>query len=457
METSLLNGLYWNNMKIRWSTIYYESRLLGSPRIRMLKVNYHYETEEKSKTAAYWGRFAIYGGGGFVKYLTMDDRDASLRIITELKQNRWIGRGTRAIFIDFILYNANLNLFCIVQLIMELPATGGVFPSSALYSQRLIRYVTNYDYFVFVCEIIFCAFVIYYVIEEILELIRCRLAYFRTFWNCLDLVYLISFTVIYFDIVLFILTKKRLTNIMNQYNEENYINLDELVTAQNNFSYSVGIFLIFAWIKIMKYISFNKTMTQLSATLARSAKDIGGFSIMFFIFFFAYAQFGYLVLGTQMADYSTLFHSAFALFRTILGDFDYDALRKADRFLGPIFFFTYVFFVFFVLLNMFLAIINDSYVEVKSELVKAKNEVEMIDVRSTRKSLKFSSCKIYLGFRQGFTNEEISEAFIKYDIIDRKLELDEMQLVVEELEKKHGITQEQPKETGNFRDINMLV
>lgn len=39
---------------------------------------------------------------------------------------------------------------------------------------------------------------------------------------------------------------------MNQYNEENYINLDELVTAQNNFSYSVGIFLIFAWIKVSK-------------------------------------------------------------------------------------------------------------------------------------------------------------------------------------------------------------
>ena len=50
----------------------------------------------------------------------------------------------------------------------------------------------------------------------------------------------------------------------------------------------------------MKYLSFNKTMTQLSATLARSAKDIGGFSIMFFIFFFGYAQFGYLVFGTQV-------------------------------------------------------------------------------------------------------------------------------------------------------------
>lgn len=52
----------------------------------------------------------------------------------------------------------------------------------------------------------------------------------------------------------------------------------------------------------------------------------------------------------QVADYSNLYGSVFALLRVILGDFDYYALEKADRTLGPIFFFTYVFFVFFILL-----------------------------------------------------------------------------------------------------------
>ena len=45
---------------------------------------------------------------------------------------------------------------------------------------------------------------------------------------------------------------------------------------------------------MFKYIGFNKTMSQLSSTISRSAKDIGGFAVMFCIFFFAYAQFGYL-------------------------------------------------------------------------------------------------------------------------------------------------------------------
>lgn len=35
--------------------------------------------------------------------------------LAHLRLNNWIGRGTRAVFIDFSLYNANVNLFCIIR------------------------------------------------------------------------------------------------------------------------------------------------------------------------------------------------------------------------------------------------------------------------------------------------------------------------------------------------------
>jgi len=60
-----------------------------------------------------------------------------------------------------------------------------------------------------------------------------------------------------------------------------------------------------------------------------------------------------------------------------LGDFDFDSLEQANRILGPAFFLTYVFFVFFVLLNMFIAIINDTYAEIKEELSGQKSEIEL--------------------------------------------------------------------------------
>ena len=47
--------------------------------------------------------------------------------------------------------------------------------------------------------------------------------------------------------------------------------------------------------------------------------------------------------------------------------------------MGPIYFITYVFFVFFVLINMFLAIINDTYAEVKEDLANKEEEYELGD------------------------------------------------------------------------------
>jgi len=53
--------------------------------------------------------------------------------------------------------------------VAELPATGGVVPSWQLRTVKLLRYVTPMDYFVLACEIIFMLFIVYYTIEEAIE------------------------------------------------------------------------------------------------------------------------------------------------------------------------------------------------------------------------------------------------------------------------------------------------
>ena len=118
-------------------------------------------------------------------------------------------------------------------------------------------------------------------------------------------------------------------------------------------------------------------MTQLSGTLTKCAGDMIGFLVMFFIIFGAFVQLGYLLFGTQIFDYSSMYNTIFALIRTILGDFDFKSLQSANRVLGPTYFLCFVFFVFFVLLNMFLAILSDSFGEVKAEIARKKNAFEM--------------------------------------------------------------------------------
>lgn len=42
-------------------------------------------------------------------------REETASQIAGLRRNFWLDRGTRATFIDFSVYNANVNLFCVVR------------------------------------------------------------------------------------------------------------------------------------------------------------------------------------------------------------------------------------------------------------------------------------------------------------------------------------------------------
>ena len=74
------------------------------------------------------------------------------------------------------------------RLVVEFPATGGAIPSWQIRTVKLIRYVSNWDFFIVGCEIAFCIFIFYYIVEEILELRIHRLRYLNSIWNILDLV-----------------------------------------------------------------------------------------------------------------------------------------------------------------------------------------------------------------------------------------------------------------------------
>lgn len=74
---------------------------------------------------------------------------------------------------------------------MEFPATGGVLTSWQFQTVRLIRYMTSWDYFVGLCEVAFSLFILYYIVEEVLEIRIHRLHYFRSLWNCLDVLIIV--------------------------------------------------------------------------------------------------------------------------------------------------------------------------------------------------------------------------------------------------------------------------
>ena len=73
-----------------------------------------YSTSEALSGSSYSGNVDTYNGGGFYVDLRPTPEETHA-IINNLKKNRWVDRATRAIMIDFTIYNANINLFCVIK------------------------------------------------------------------------------------------------------------------------------------------------------------------------------------------------------------------------------------------------------------------------------------------------------------------------------------------------------
>lgn len=397
----------------------YENKLLGVPRLRMLRVRndsceihekfhgaiqvcyshysqeaedrqpfgqgwrrftgadaWRYQTAKEIGGSMYWGKVGNYGGGGAVQKLH-PEKALTLAIIKELREGLWIDRATRLIIIDFTLYNANINMFCIAKIAFEIPPTGGLMVRTDFRPVKLLRYVNAWDHLILGIEIVFFCFIFYYIIEEILEIVHTGWEYFNSVWNIMDIIVIVvslctNAMQIYANYVVHGLLKPLLAE------PTEFGDFTQLGQLADYSTWIFGLNVFFVWIKVFKYISFNKTMNILSNTLSRCAVDLLVFGFMFQIVMIAFVQFAYLVFGAKLEDYSTQISCWYTLVRSLLGDFDFNAMYRATP-VGPWFFIFYIFSCFFILLNMFLAIINDTYSEVKAETMAAKSVFEITD------------------------------------------------------------------------------
>ncbi len=77
-----------------------------------------WRSQAESKSEGVSGTIAYYTGSGY--YLDLGTtRPESEAMLKELFEGLWTDEATRAIIIDFTLYNANLNLFCIGQYVIR--------------------------------------------------------------------------------------------------------------------------------------------------------------------------------------------------------------------------------------------------------------------------------------------------------------------------------------------------
>lgn len=124
-------------------------------------------------------------GGGYVYYLKNNSLDAINSDLNKLQDNNWIDRQTRAVFIEYTLYNPNVDLFMYSLILFE-HLTSGTLVNSALFSPILL-YSNSKQVVITGCFIVYLILTLVLMYKEIKLFLKLKKSeYFSQFWVYID-------------------------------------------------------------------------------------------------------------------------------------------------------------------------------------------------------------------------------------------------------------------------------
>ncbi len=266
------------------------------------------------------GEVGTYKGEGYKAKLIVD-LNSSNETITELKNNLWIDRQTRAIFLEFILYNADSNLFSFVTLWLEIPITGGPLLKTDATMIRI--YGTGFNaIYMRVMEVLFLALLL-----TNIGILIYQMTSEESFLVCLKkpriLVDLFLFSTCFLLIVIFIVryfTTKSLVNDIKG-NVVHFIPFQRTVFFHDLFTYFLGFVTFLAFLKLVILLRLMERIAKLAATLRHSAFDVFSTLFLISIGLLAFGMLGYLAFHTDTETYKTFVDSLEKLVGLSMGEF----------------------------------------------------------------------------------------------------------------------------------------
>ncbi|KAM9851174.1 polycystin-1-like protein 2 [Aulostomus maculatus] len=317
--------------------------------------HWKYQTQAQLRSHHVRGRTALYRGGGFVAELGPDLQSAS-STLHSLFRNKWLDVYTRAIFVEFTIYNANVNLFCVVTLLLETTAVGAFQFQSELRTVRLYQSTGALRISVMAAEIIYLLFIVYYMSLQGKLMMQQRWAYFRSKWNLLELtIIVLSWSAVGVFIKRTLQGERDVTFYQN--NKNQFANFYETATADSSLQYLMAFLVLLASIKLWHVLRLNPTMNLITVALLRAWSDITGFLVILVVMLVAFSTVCYLIYGWELSSYRTLPDALLTIISLQMGTFNYDEVLSRAPILGALVFGSCIGFMSFVVLNLFISVV----------------------------------------------------------------------------------------------------
>ncbi|XP_036605967.1 polycystic kidney disease protein 1-like 3 [Trichosurus vulpecula] len=336
---------------------------------------WRYQSEKALGGYPIQGQFAVYSGGGYVVALGNSSEDAN-RILQQLKQSHWLDRRTMSLFVAFVVYNANVNLFCVVTLILESNGVGALFSSMKVDSLRIIQMHRGFVWSI-ASKVIYFLLVFYHLLTQGNRLKRQRWKYFTKKSNALDTsIILISFIMLALRLKRFFLHKRAMERY--RHNKSRFISFHEIVQVTCALTYLLGLLVLLSTIRLWSLLRLNPRLQIISTTLKRAWDEVAGFLLIILILLTGYSMAFNIVFGWSISDYRTFFNSAVTIVGLLMGIFDYHEVVNLDPVLGSFLIITSVILLVLVITNLFASAIMLTFCKERKSITREAPLTEIL-------------------------------------------------------------------------------
>uniref|UniRef100_A0A7S1TZS8 LNR domain-containing protein n=1 Tax=Phaeomonas parva TaxID=124430 RepID=A0A7S1TZS8_9STRA len=329
-----------------------------------------------------------------------------------LEEGDFISDNTVEVRFSYVTFNAQLKVFAENEAIFTFEESGEISTEgSAVDAFRIQIFDDNIDYLRYVFEIVQMICVSVQWLVEFWEMYQNGIGYIWTgegvdFWNLVDLGNLGLFTYTIFYIQLEYYPKieefypalripvygriNRETLVGGNWlahDKEHLLDVIEDLEKANYFSdfwrqymFFSGVCFLLMILRLLKQLHFQPTLGVVTRTLKASGEALASWTVVFVMVWFAFAFMGFLMFGNWIKELSTFLFALDSTFNMLTFVW-IPELQNEEKmpFLLSLWTYSYLIITFFVLMNVLLAILVESYLDVRKEAQRDQSPFE--DVR----------------------------------------------------------------------------
>jgi polycystin 1L2 len=357
-----------------------------------------------------------YFGGGYVFKMMKENNsiESLLNKIRDLEKLNWIDAQTSAVFLEFTLFNPNVNLFQHCLFVFEITSGGNFISSSQLTPLNIFDLNdSSLISLKIILYLIYLGFVCILMALEARELMKSKwIDYFRNAYNYFDLA-IVAFSWASFSMYLYRLySAYDIYNKLKRNEDLLFINFQYIASCQNLFDFLMGSCVFFATLRFIKTLRFNKRVIVYVHAFKQSLNELISFGVIFIIVWMSFVQVFYVLMNAETKEFASIYQSMESCFQIILGKFNSNAFVDSKSFLSEPIFVAYNVIILFIMVNLMISILVNGFDSARNDndlnhvdvdvLAYVKDNIALVNPFVSKRNNKIGTKNVYIDFTKSF-------------------------------------------------------